>query len=488
MNTDTLTRFLASEYADTQAERDALCYILENGLDEVRDLLTAADFTDARNKAVFRAMEELCNAGRGIDLASVVEATEGKLEGDTSTRIRYIASLVDGTAIASNGRAAVGYLRELSFKREVRDAMATAAASLETSGTDADKVLTDLTERMHAILNTSLSVDEMPGQLDLSKPIAEPVALVSRGDDEVIHMGDVQMIDGLSKSGKSTVCTAIAAAVLGGRPSDCLGFAGTMEGSRVLWIDTEQHQRNTAKMARRVLRMAGLATNANCPRFAVLSWRGKTPNEQARLLFRTARRYRPQLVVLDGIADIIGDFNDIEQSTEIVTRLMGLAAELDCSILSVLHTNPGGKRTEQKATGTLGSVLYKKCSMEIQVTATEDGKDARREVRFLKCRNGNPEKFWFSIDENGPHLCTPIPAATKQREKLEAHFAQVLVPGEIVAYGKLVQRIIQSGIAERTAKSRIKAARDLGIIDDYGGGLRLHEHEHSQDHDDDLPL
>lgn len=488
MKTDTLAQFLSSEYADTQAERDALCYILENGIDEVRDILTAADFTDARNKAVFVAMQELSNAGRGIDLASVVEATEGKLEGDTSTRIKFVASLVDGTAIASNGRAAVGYLRELSFKREVRDAMATTAAALETSGSDADKVLSNLTERMHAIQDTTLSLDEMPGQLDLSTPIAEPVALVTRGDDEVIHLGDVQMVDGLSKSGKSTVCTAIAAAVLGGRPSDCLGFAGTMEGSRVLWIDTEQHQRNTAKMARRVLRMAGLATNTNCPRFAVLSWRGKTPNEQARLLFRTARRYRPQLVVLDGITDIIGDFNDVSQSTEIVTRLMGLAAELDCSVVNVLHTNPGGKRTEQKATGMVGSVLYKKCSMEIQVTATDDGKDARREVRFLKSRNGNPEKFWFAISENGPYLCTPIPAATKQREKLEAHFAEVLVPGEVVTYTQLAQRMMQSGISERTAKSRIKSARDLGIIDDYDGGLRLHEHEHSQDYDDDLPL
>lgn len=472
------SKFLSAIYEDINAQRDALAYSLDGGFDEAHAVLTTQDFTDGHYRAVWEAMEAAKADGKVIDFTSVADALEGRIEGDVSVRFQVLGDVMSGDYTASHGRSAVAYLRELSLNRKIQK-MLMKAACAAGSKADADKVLSDLMEGTREIQDT-LSTSTMPGAIDLSKPIAEPVALVERGSDEVLHLGDLQMIDGKSKSGKSSICTAIAAAVLGGRPSDCLGFAGTMEGSRVMWVDTEQHPRNTMVMARRVLRAAGLPANANCPRFAVLSWRGKTPMEQERLLFRTARQFQPQLIVLDGVTDIVGDFNDIERSTNIVTRLMGLAYELDASILSVLHTNPGGKGAEQKAVGSLGSILYKKVSIEILVTANEDGKDARREVRFLKARNGNPEKFWFGIDENGPYLCTPAPAASTSTAKIRSAMESVFHAGEVLSYSECVKRLVSTGIKERTAKTRISQARADSILLEREGGLYLA--------DDDLPL
>lgn len=234
--------------------------------------------------------------------------------------------------------------------------------------------------------------------------------------------------------------------------------------------------------------MAGFPTNQNNPRLAVLSWRGKTPAEQDKLLFRTARRFRPQLIVLDGITDLVADFNSVEEATSLTARLSGLSAELDAAILCVLHLNPGGRGDNVKAIGHLGSMLYRKVSLEIQVCTEDDTKDARREVRFLKARNGNPEKFWFTIDETGPHLTTPAPATTGSAEKVRSLIESVLSDGEAVSYSELVSRIVAAtGRKERSAKDKIRIARECGFLKESASKTLYYENIVS-DYDEDLPL
>lgn len=472
-------KFLSAVYEDPNAERDALAYCLEGGFHEARTMLASQDFTDSNLRAVWDAMEA-AKADKNIDLTTVCDALEGRMEGDMRARVRLLADITSAPDYTSSrGRSAIPMLRELTLKRRLQRVIKSAAVAAG-SNVDPDKIVFELVEGAREVQD-ELSTSMMPGAIDLTTPMPAPIALVERGGDQILHLGDIQMIDGKSKSGKSSVCTAIAAAVLGGRAPNCLGFNATMEGARVLWIDTEQHPRNTAVMARRVLRAAGLATNVNCPRFAILSWRGKTPAEQTRLLFRAARHFRPQLMVIDGIADLVDDFNDIAESNEIVTRLMGLALELDAAILCVLHTNPGGKGADQKATGMLGSLVYKKLSIEIQVTASDDSMDALREVRFLKARNGNPEKFWFVIDENGPYLCTPAPTTETSTVKLRALMASVFRPGEVLTYTDCVTRIVNTGISDRTAKYKIRQAREHHILAETDNGLYIPQ-------DDDLPM
>lgn len=481
--------FLARSYFDVSAERNALAYCLDGWFDDACSVLDSSDFTDAKHKAVWEAMEAIKGAGSDIDLMSVAEALDGRIDGDIRERVKLVADIASAADYTSgNGRAAVPFVRELSLFRQMKEVFINAATAIDTK-VDPDKVLSGLIDGARAIQNTMLSVSKLEGEIGLSNPIPEPLALVERGEDEILHLGDVQMIDGQSKSGKSSICSAIAAATLGGNPDDCLGFSGTVDGAKVLWIDTEQHPRNTALMARRILRAAGFATNENNPRLAVLSWRGKTPTEQERLFFRTARRFRPQLIVLDGVTDIVGDFNDLATSTTIVTRLMALATELDCSILSVLHLNPQTtKGAVGKATGMLGSILYKKVSVEIRVSAEDDAKDARREVRFLKARNGNPEKFWFVIDDYGPHLTSPAPATTGNVHKVRRLIESVLSAGEAVPYSELVSRIMTAtGRKDRSAKEKIRIARESGILKESAAKTLYYENA-VPDYDEDLPL
>ena len=61
------------------------------------------------------------------------------------------------------------------------------------------------------------------------------------------------------------------------------------------------------------------------------------------------------LVVIDGIADLVSDVNNLEESNLCVQKIMELSAKYDCHIITVIHSNYG----TDKATGHLGSFLYK---------------------------------------------------------------------------------------------------------------------------------
>ena len=76
-------------------------------------------------------------------------------------------------------------------------------------------------------------------------------------------------------------------------------------------------------------------------------------------LFRTAvRKYRPQLVVLDGVRDLLADINDGIRAQEVVEELMKLAQETDCCMVCVLHQNKGAE--DRNPRGWIGTELMNK--------------------------------------------------------------------------------------------------------------------------------
>lgn len=64
------------------------------------------------------------------------------------------------------------------------------------------------------------------------------------------------------------------------------------------------------------------------------------------------------MAVIDGVADLLEDFNDVGQSSEIINSLMRLSAENDVAIINVLHTNKRKDDSDMK--GHLGTLLLQK--------------------------------------------------------------------------------------------------------------------------------
>ena len=102
------------------------------------------------------------------------------------------------------------------------------------------------------------------------------------------------------------------------------------------------------------------------------------------------------LVVIDGVADLVSDANNLEESSAIVQKIMAWTTIYNCHIVTVIHSNNGS----DKPTGHLGSFLEKKAETQIQLNRDENKLGAIT-VSCKRSRNTPFEQFDFKLDEQG---------------------------------------------------------------------------------------
>ena len=109
------------------------------------------------------------------------------------------------------------------------------------------------------------------------------------------------------------------------------------------------------------------------------------------------------LVVIDGVADLVSDANNLEESSAIVQKIMAWTSVYNCHIVTVIHSNSGS----DKPTGHLGSFLEKKTESQIQLHRDENKLGAIT-VSCKRSRNTPFESFDFKLDEAGlPKIINP---------------------------------------------------------------------------------
>lgn len=90
------------------------------------------------------------------------------------------------------------------------------------------------------------------------------------------------------------------------------------------------------------------------------------------------------LVIIDGIADLLGGVNDEESSVALIEELFRLAAIYNTVIICVLHLTPSG----MKLRGHLGSEVQRKAAGILLVEKDDDTHCGG--VKALKVRDGSP--------------------------------------------------------------------------------------------------
>ena len=160
-------------------------------------------------------------------------------------------------------------------------------------------------------------------------------------------------ITGKAKSGKTFVTSMLMACC---QVSDVLSFHREPESPlRLLWYDTEQSDESTQDILRnRVMRMA----DGGGKLFDIFNVRGVPWKERRDLLCEAVTRCKPDLVIVDGIRDLVNDINDGVLAQEVVEELMHLATEHDCCIVCVLHQNKSGE--DRNLRGWIGTELMNK--------------------------------------------------------------------------------------------------------------------------------
>ena len=177
--------------------------------------------------------------------------------------------------------------------------------------------------------------------------------------------GELVAVTGKAKSGKTLFNSILMASCACGkvlnveRPPDEEDDAPL----RCLWYDTEQSEQSTQDILKnRILRMIEATSPQSLKgvdgSFDVFNVRSLNYEERLRLFETAVHKYRPSLVVLDGVRDLIADINDGVKAQQIVEQLMRLAQECSCCLVCVLHQNKGAE--DRNLRGWVGTELMNK--------------------------------------------------------------------------------------------------------------------------------
>ena len=313
----------------------------------------------------------------------------------------------------------------------------------------------DIYRRERELRKEVLSEAVTPHLLDLAKPAPIIKPIIEQNGMMLASLGNISAVVGAAKSKKTFLCTAL----VGGLLAEKGDFGITPRLAKVLWVDTEQSMLHVRKVTERIHRLAGWNEERNCGMLRTLTLREVEPKRRAELLYMAIELYQPQLVVVDGISDLMYNTNDIEESDRIVGQLMALSTEYNCHIICVLHTNPNS----DKARGHVGSALQRKAETVMFVHKVGDCSVV--EPQF--CRNEEFEPFAFLIDEEGLPCLTDLPKEREESRNECVNIMQRYYPNGIERLILLDKLQSELGIGYGTAQVKVsKALRSGKLLSD----------------------
>lgn len=302
--------------------------------------------------------------------------------------------------------------------------------------------------------------------ISLSDQYPEIDFLLKKDGTGCISLGDIIVLKGKAKAGKTTVILCLVTAVLRG---DYVGFISLKLNIKVMYVDTEQNPLNTRIFCKKLHALCGYSDSEDHPQFHALNLRGDTPAERRNLIKQAVEYFKPDLLVIDGAKDLIDnvDINDPKTSGQTMQFLMTLTKDHNLALLTTLHENKG----DSNLRGHIGSELLNKCSEAWQVRKYEDV----FEVSQTDCRNESVSGFSFRFDdEKLPVQVEDEPrksAAQTADEKMKKLFSQCLPDGVSLRYKELKNKYIESAsCCANSAENHITKAVKLNYLlkDNYG--------------------
>ena len=208
--------------------------------------------------------------------------------------------------------------------------------------------------------------------------IPEPEIVFGMGDTPLFTKKSISLLKGQAKAGKTTVTAWATSNIL-------------KQGLKVLWIDTEQGLYYGSRTQHWVLSMAGMKT---CEDLIFLDIKIYDPKKRINIVESAIKQFDPDLIIIDGIRDLVFDINSPEEATIISGQLMKWAEIFDCHILNIIHENKGSGT----ARGHLGTEMMNKAEVVLKVFK-DDNKMTVVEPEYSR---GEPiEPFAFERDSYG---------------------------------------------------------------------------------------
>ena len=288
-------------------------------------------------------------------------------------------------------------------------------------------------------------------------------------------LGGIHGLTGQPGHGKTFTFTQLMVAILKG---EFYGLRYRLKNEvpepKVLYIDTEMEKGNTQLVMLRVYDMMGWPKGSQQEQFKILWLREVTKAEERwRKTLKAINVMKPTVVFLDGLIDVIGDFNDNKECQDLIYQCMGTASHYGISMWLLLHENPGS----EKMVGHAGSFLERKAT-DVLKTKKEKGAEVIFNVEQKKARSRDLDKWQFKIEDDEHHYGHPVilqlsgsTTATATTEKDETEDPQIVenmvsvIGTETLSYRALRERIKERyNVGSEKAKNFIMKACTLGML------------------------
>lgn len=302
--------------------------------------------------------------------------------------------------------------------------------------------------------------------------IPKPEAVLYFFDQMVMSRKNISCITGKAKVGKTFLMTLLNISVLK------KGEFGTLKSflpkgkDKIIYIDTEQSDYHIFLILKRIEKEVGT------DKLLMFNFDAKSVEERKEftkeLIYNT-----PDcgLLVIDGIADLIYDPNDIRESSQMVSELRKWATDCDIHICNVIHQNPS---ESTKMRGHLGTILTNKAETVIQISSAKDNESIKL-VETLATRNKKPENWSFEIVDGQPMIMeqayeTPKNGRPTKKQLTDEERISLLkaifepIRKDLgLGYSVLCERVLEhSKLGITASKDFVKYAKEMNWINQDG--------------------
>ncbi len=333
--------------SEPEAERTIIAVLLRaasNGDDDcaikVFDAIQARDFSDAKCRTIFAAMERLHQRGEPLEHGLLVAALKGEIENP----VGLLSEVLDGIATTAHIDRYVKLVAEASRQRRAVGAVNDALNSLRNCNGDAGDAIATLREELADIDRGSSHGAELVCVADVEP---EPVEWLWTNR---IAIGKVTLLAGDPGLGKSPVTLGIASAVSRGAPWPDAPHAPQPVGGVVL-LSAEDDLADT-------IRPRLDAHEADCSRVVALTSLADLTRDIDQLRAAIERTPDCRLVIVDPVSAYMGkaDSHNNAEVRGMLAPLAALAAEERVAILAVTHLRKGEGAALYRAMGSLAFV------------------------------------------------------------------------------------------------------------------------------------
>ncbi len=327
--------------------------------------------------------------------------------------------------------------------------------------------------------------------LDFTKPYSPPMWTLSHNGIPFAKLGDLHIVGGKAGHGKTAFMSQIMSALLCGHFGNmkceieltahdpATGEEVKMQPT-VLYIDTEQSIDDTIAIKNRVCTLSGIDYTQPSDRFFVARMRDTTKAaDRYKQILQLIWDIRPTVVFIDGLLDLVSDYNDQTECSDVIRELMAVSTYYNISLWCVLHENP----MTDKLVGSLGSIAERKVTEVFVIRKHKAPHDKRFqgmpnvffEVKQTKARGKDQDDWYFAVEDRALGWGVPVEINTDGSGSIDSKEMQMMKDADTLfkAYNwkssgatwtDLRNFALSKGLKERRFSDLLNIACEKGIV------------------------